>query len=82
MKAIIEKQGRCIGGKTNIKVGLYDVGGGNCSIRVLTGVRTFSKMIMCLELTKTTLNNAKAKYYEVLAPLEELWEINENADND
>lgn len=51
MKTIIEKQGRCIGGETNIKVGLYDVGYENCSIRVLTGVRTFSKMIMCLELT-------------------------------
>lgn len=82
MKTIIEKQGRCIGGETNIKVGLYDVGNGNCSIRVLTGVRTFSKMIMCLELTNITLDIAKAKYYEVLTPLQELWKIDENANND
>lgn len=83
MKVIKQKQGRCVGGETNMKVILYAVGGGKgYSVRVLSGVHTFSKKVMCLDLPNLSLDSAIIKYYKVVAVLKELWEIDENEDNE
>lgn len=83
MDRILEQQGRCIGGQSNIKVTLYGKRyHGQYQIKVVSGVHTFSKVLMTLNLTNFTLNQAKEKYYDVLTPLRELWEMDENANND
>jgi hypothetical protein len=83
MKTIKERQGRCIGGEIIMRVGLYCFSANtDYVIKVMTGVRTFKKTIMYLHLADVTLDIAKAKYYEVLTPLQELWKIDENANYD
>lgn len=83
MKTVLERQGRCVGGEANIKVVLYAKRyHGQYQIKVTTGVHTFAKTLLTLNLTGFTIDQAKEKYYSVLTPLTELWEINENADND
>nr|DAJ39580.1 MAG TPA: hypothetical protein [Caudoviricetes sp.] len=83
MKTIKERQGRCIGGEMIMRVGLYCFSANtDYVIKVMTGTSKFTKKILYLHLADVTLDIAKAKYYEVLTPLQELWKIDENANND
>lgn len=83
MKRILERQGRCVGGDNNIKIELFSKRYyGQYQIKVTTGIHTFAKTLLLLNLTNFTIDQAKAKYYSVLTTLSELWEIDENADND
>lgn len=83
MKTITERQGRCIGGETNMRVGLYGLSHNKgYVIKIMTGANKFTRTLMRLVLTNVDLDTAKTKYYDVLTPLRELWEITENANND
>lgn len=83
MKVIIERQGRCIGGEVNMQVCLlakrYH---GQYQLTVKTGIHSFTKTLMKLNLRNMTNEQAKAKFYDVFSPLTELWEVDENASND
>lgn len=82
-KVIIERIGRCLGGDNNIQATLLQKRRlGQYRITVKTGVRTYAKNLMILNLTNCTLDMAKEKFYDVLTPLTELWEMTESACND
>ena len=82
-KVIIERGGRCLGGDNNIQATLLQKRiRGPYQITVKTGVRTYAKNLMILNLTNCTLDMAKEKFYEVLTPWTELWEMTESANND
>lgn len=82
-KVIIERNGRCLGGDNNIQITLLQKRiRGQYQITVKTGVHTYAKNLMNLNLTNCTLDMAKEKFYDVLTPLIELWEITESANND
>lgn len=83
MKTITERQGRCIGGDTVLRAGLYRFSADtDYVIKVMTGVKKFKNTVMYLHLENVDLDTAKTKYYEVLTPLRGLWEMTENANND
>lgn len=82
-KVLIERSGRCLGGDNNIKVALLEKRRrGQYQITVKTGVHTYGKSLMILNLTNFDLDMAKEKFYSILAPLTELWEATESACND
>lgn len=82
-KVIIERIGRCLGGDNNIQATLLQKRiRGQYQITVKTGVHSYAKNLMILNLTNCTLDMAKEKFYEVLTPLTELWEMTESANND
>ena len=82
-KVLIERTGRCLGGDNNIQVALLEKRHrGQYQITVKSGVHTYAKNLMILNLTNFTLDMAKEKFYEVLTPWTELWEMTESANND
>ncbi len=82
-KVIIERSGRCLGGDNNIQVTLLQKRiRGSYQITVKTGVYNYAKKLRVLNLTNCTLDMAKEKFYEVLTPWTELWEMTESANND
>ena len=82
-KVIIERSGRCLGGDNNIQATLLQKRiRGPYQITVKTGVHSYAKKLMVLNLTNCTLDMAKEKFYEVLTPWTELWEMTESANND
>ena len=82
-KVLIERAGRCLGGDNNIQVALIEKRHrGQYQITVKSGVHTYAKNLMILNLTNFTLDMAKEKFYAVLTPLTELWEMTESANND
>ena len=83
MKIIIEREGRCIGGEVNIKVTLFAKRyHGQYQLVIKTGIHSFAKTLMKLNLRDMTNEQAREKFYDVFTPLTELWEIDENASND
>lgn len=82
-KILIERVGRCLGGDNNIQVVLREKRHiGQYQITVRSGVHTYAKNLMILNLKNCTLDRAKEKFYDVLTPLTELWEMTESACND
>ena len=82
-KVIIERSGRCLGGDNIIQATLLQKRiRGPYQITVKTGVHNYAKKLMVLNLTNCTLDMAKEKFYEVLTPWTELWEMTESANND
>ena len=82
-KVLIERTGRCLGGDNNIQVALLEKRHrGQYQITVKTGVHNYAKKLRVLNLTNCTLDMAKEKFYEVLTPWTELWEMTESANND
>ena len=81
-KVLIERTGRCLGGDNIQATLLQKRFQGQYQITVKTGVHTYSKKLMILNLTNCTLDMAKEKFYAVLTSLIELWEMTESANND
>ena len=72
-KILIERVGRCLGGDNNIQVVLREKRHrGQYQITVKTGVHTYTKNLMILNLTNFTLDMAKEKFYSILTPLTDL----------
>ena len=83
MEVLIERSGRCCGSEHIIKATLWSKRYRNqYQITVSTGVHSFTKSLMKLDLREHSLDQAKTKFYDVLTPLQELWEIDESVSDE